>query len=454
MKDDNILPPHDSPPQPIGDGEEYDYETNEIVAVPYEFPVDCLPDLAQEFIRRQSKSLDVALEVIASPLLATIATCLGVLFRVTGKKDHVMPINLWVVMMGNSGDRKSPSIKSSTNMLWDLQAEFHLVATSESPPDHNPPRIIASDVTFEALATILQNNPAMMIHADELMSWFQSLTRYSGSSSMNDWLALYNGSPFTHDRKGEGASLAVGRNAVSIVGSIQSARTPQLFNQQVRDAGLLARFLLIRLPRKRNTYNWSSDDDSSLQDVSNKLRERLRQILTHSYKQRRQDQRDGGVITVEPNPDARKVYTNYYESLQDRKESTSNSGLQAHLSKLEELPYRLAAILHLFDDYDTSEPKLTAETMEAGIRLANYFVDKITEFYLTGLIDDPLNVLEKLDDGKPYTVRQLQRKYHRSPLSDDLEKSLIRFAQAGYLTRCSPDDGTPIWTKKSYPRRH
>ena len=216
------------------------------------FPVGALPEPLRGFVKVCSKAIGCDPSYVAVPALVVTAAAIGNCYRVVLKRGWSEPAVLWGAIVGESGTLKSPAFKLTLKPLRRAQQaaiQQHAEESKEYEPElaryeadkarwkkksqGDPPlrpeppklrRIIVSDVTVEALAPILLDNPRGVVAArDELAGWVTSFDRYGNGrgSDAPAWLSMYDADAVIVDRKtGPQRTIFVPAAAVSVTGSI------------------------------------------------------------------------------------------------------------------------------------------------------------------------------------------------------------------------------------------
>jgi len=249
------------------------------------FPVDALPQAVAGFVSDSAEAIGCDASFIALPLLVGFASAIGNSRRVQLKQGWTEPAILWGAIIGESGSTKSPALELALRAVRERQRkamrehaeamrayeaerlnhERDLTAWKRSKAGGDPPeaperptceRCWTDDVTIEALAKLLQDNPpGLLVIRDELAGWLH-FDRYSANGKGGEaakWLELFGGRALVVDRKTSG-TIYVPQAAVSIVGGIQPGILSRYVGQEHRDNGLLARLLLTMPPRRPKVW--------------------------------------------------------------------------------------------------------------------------------------------------------------------------------------------------------
>jgi hypothetical protein len=123
------------------------------------------------------------------------------------------------------------------------------------------------DTTTEALFPILEENPrGVLVSREELTGWLRSMDQYKGKGSdRQTWLSMWSNSPTAIDRKGRAEPIIVPRPFVSLVGSVQPEKLPELARGP--DDGLLDRFLVSYPELKRTRISDAEISDEATVEV-------------------------------------------------------------------------------------------------------------------------------------------------------------------------------------------
>ncbi len=191
------------------------------------FPTDVLPEPFRQYVLAASKAVGTDPAYLACGILPSIAAAIGNTAVIQLKPGWTEPAVLWVGLVGESGDLKSPITDCATRFTRKLQAEQQ--NTNSTEPDRaEEPQLYCSDITVEALAERLQNQPrGLIVLRDELSGWLGSFNRYNrGKADAAHWLSMYGARELLVDRKtGRRRRIFVARASVSILGPISTGRT-------------------------------------------------------------------------------------------------------------------------------------------------------------------------------------------------------------------------------------
>jgi hypothetical protein len=392
------------PWQPI-EAENLDYQP---------FPLDALPEPIRGFVAAGSRAIGCDPSYLALPLLTALAAAIGNTRRLELKRGWAAPAIIWGAIVGESGTAKTPAFRLVMQPLRKRQAramerhaedmrkyrsdylawEKDLAVWKRGKSGNLPPaepeepkaeRFIVSDVTIEALAPILLENPrGLLLARDELAGWIGSFDRYAGKGKTGadsaNWLSMFNAENIIVDRKtGIPRTIHVPQAAMCVCGGIQPAILQRALDVEHRESGLAARLLLAYPPRKAKRWT-EADIDPNAEAELVKLFDQLYELQTTT----------GGdgepqPVIVQLDTEAKAAWIAYYNAHADEQAELSGD-MAAAMSKLEEYPARLALIIHYVrwaagDPTLASDDVVDASSLAAGITLANWFKHEARRVY-------------------------------------------------------------------------
>jgi hypothetical protein len=236
------------------------------------FPTDALPPGCARYVREAAASLQCAPELVGIPVLAALSGAMGYTAVIRIKTGWTVSGSIYAAVVDAPGSRKSPAAAIAYRPLEKLQATLrkahkqemeifnkdmreHVVnkkrATKEDLPEPEPPvapkmrRCIVDDITVEALATRLEQNPRGFLSAhDELTGFLKGLDQYKSGGKGNarqSYLKMWSNNAIYVDRKGFDEPVIVPRPYVTLQGAIQPSVLGEI--GAGRDDGFLDRFV-------------------------------------------------------------------------------------------------------------------------------------------------------------------------------------------------------------------
>lgn len=255
------------------------------------FPIDALPPGCARYVREAAASLRCAPELVGLPVLAALSGAMGYAAVIRIKAGWLVSGSIYAAVADSPGSRKSPAAVLAYKPLEKLQATLrkahkqeleiferdmrdHVVkkkrAAKEDQPEPDPPvrpkmrRCIVDDITVEALATRLEQNPRGFLSAhDELTGFLKGLDQYKSGGKGNArqyYLKMWSNNAIYVDRKGSDEPVVVPNPYVTLQGAIQPSVLGEI--GAGRDDGFLDRFIFAYPEPHRGGY---SEDNISAQ---------------------------------------------------------------------------------------------------------------------------------------------------------------------------------------------
>lgn len=438
------------------------------------FPVDELSNPLCPIVERAAKALGCDPSFIALPLLTALAAAIGNTRRLRLKPGWEVPPILWTAIVARSGDVKSPAIDVARNpvqarqkkALKQYEAQHRLYKIElekyererhkfqcnkrndipERPTEPTAERYWCDDVTLEAVVARLQLQPrGLLLVRDELAGWFGGFDRYAGGKGGDAprWLETFGGRPLVIDRK-LGGMTSIDRAAICITGSIQPAILKRVLSPQYRESGLAARMLFAFPPRRAKRWT-----DTAIKPTDKKA---ITLIFDRLYELEFETDAEGELVpsTIDMTAEAKSLYVGYFNK-HNREAGNLGDDLGAAWSKLEEYPARLALVIH-YIRWATNginladELQLDAESMAAGIKLAEWFANEARRIY--AMLDESDDDAERRNlvawierRGGRATAREVKQGNRSFPTTEDAEKALIELVELKYGTWEPPSGG-------------
>lgn len=448
------------------------------------FPLDALPFPMRSIVKAVSKCTQTAPEMAGLAALVTAAGSIGNQAIVRYKKGFDQPSVVWGANISKSGTNKSAPQALVTTPL-DARAErkgdehaslmqTYVADVAEhkakvtawkdggckgpmptAPPAPIQERVTTDDFTFERLVTLSAENPrGLAIIVDELGSWALAMNQQRGGkgADLPGFLTAYDARPRTRDRQkpnGEQAHtcVRVPRFALSILGTIQPRVFARLFGQQERDAGLLARLLVIDPPE---AYPDLSDDELD-EATASAWADTLENLLTFNLPA------DGKLkpLVVHLSADAKGAFRTWHNDVQaEMRRGIPDDDLRAYYGKLKGVCLRIALVFHCVEctarGDDPAQTPISLDTMQRAIRVTEWFrrtavrvYDRLSE---SETDRDRRELVEYIHNrGGSISASELRSgstKYRRKyPGVEQAEAALRALATAGWGTLGPPEKG-------------
>jgi hypothetical protein len=269
---------------------------------PPAFPLHAFGPAWSDWISAAAEAAACPPGYVAAPLLASASALIGNARWAEATPGWVEPPHLWVGVLGDSGNGKSPGAdclmrdvlpEIERRMLvdfpdrlrdWGMRRELGKAALERwrrklrdgkrrdpSPPlpqvelgsKPQAPRLRQHDVTVEKVAELLAYAApkGLLVVRDELAGWIAGMNAYGGGGRAF-WIEAYGGRPYRVERKADPNPIGVPRMAISVYGGIQPDKLRRLLSDA--DDGLLPRFLWVwpepvpfRLGRQPPRTGWA-----------------------------------------------------------------------------------------------------------------------------------------------------------------------------------------------------
>lgn len=278
------------------------------LVIPYmPFPTHLLPTKLRAFVSEGAAATHCDESFYAVPMLAVLGAAIGLSRAVRVKSSWVQSPIVWAVVVADSGMTKTPAFghlldpvhrlqeqaftefDDATSMWEGDKARFDAEkdrwkqsarngSAGEMPAEPARPlckRYVTDDVTTEAIAWLLSQNPRGMLAARNELSGLFAFDRYSGGKGGGDvarWLECFDAGTLIVDRKGEiargGAPLHVSKAAVGVVGTIQPQTLQKCLTPEHVSNGLASRFLFCMPPAQPVVFTDAEITDQTRRDYA------------------------------------------------------------------------------------------------------------------------------------------------------------------------------------------
>lgn len=341
-------------------------------------PLDAMPGAIQEFARANAQSTGYDAGAYAFAALIAASAVIDHRSRIAVAGGFDQPPVLWGLLLGDSGDGKSPILKPAAAPVRDISdglmrssssalAQYNQAVRElkrgdplpERPPWH---QIVTQDTTIEALGQLLSENPAgVMLFADELSEWLGSMDAYVGAGrDRAAYLRAFGAESHSINRKS--GNLFVPSFSVAVLGGIQPGMVAEAFNRRGGSGadGLLQRFVV---------YSPAPAGPVTYADIS--------PCVTHNFKElyrRLFDWTQAGVFQQHGArlcPEAVEAMREHHNRLRTLQTTMPRGRFAEHISKLAGILARVAYVLHALECAEMAEyaPGVSLGTFQRAQRL-------------------------------------------------------------------------------------
>jgi hypothetical protein len=470
-----------------------------------EFPVMSLPEWGAAMVEAVAESTQTPSDLAGVVYLGVLAAAAGGRAEVEVQPGWREQINLYAAPVMPPGSRKSAVFREMTTSLLDAERALQEAARADisesvialeiaqeqarravtgaakmgtdSPSADDAkanaidakaivdairvpawPRLVADDVTPEALASLLCEQGGRMAVLSAEGDLFDIMCgRYGRDGQLPNlgvFLKGHAGDLLLVDRKGREPER-IEKPALTIVVTIQPqvlldiARRPAL-----RGRGLLARVLYCLPP---DTVGFRRVRvDAVPDDIRHTCHSQLKTLALSMA-----EWTDPAVLMLVP--DARELLVGYQEEIEPRLRASGGdlAELRDWASKLAGATVRIAALLHLATHLnDGYQRPIEAETMERAIQLGRYFTEHAKAAFrqmgMDPVIGDALTVLAwiKRNGVAEFSKRDLFDgvRGSRFQKATDLDECLAVLAEHGYTRLAEAPSTTKRGGRPSSPR--
>lgn len=376
------------------------------------FPIDALPSVLRDYVAELADALCADHGAIATVMHGALAAAVGTTRQAEAKGSWQTYGILWVGLVADSGDLKSPIMRhvllpvkafqdelmreyGEAKRLYDQELAEHerqliewkkAKQPGEMPTPPAKPiarRVWTADVTVEAAAATIASDATargIAIISDELVGWLGSFDRYKGGRGDEGFfLSGHGGESFIADRKtGDRPVIHARRVAITIIGGIQPARAATEFTLERRASGLVPRFIVAMPPRR--PVEWSEAEPSVL------TTDRYAGLMRRLFELEHEIDGNGETVpaTIRLSPEAKAAFKAWF-SEHKRQQRRLMDDVRAAMSKLLELPLRLGIVLHevaiATKQHELPAHEMSLPTMAAAIEIAGWFRHEVRRLY-------------------------------------------------------------------------
>lgn len=314
------------------------------------FPVHCFPTAVGEYITALSENTQTSVDMAAVVALGILAVATQRYYRIEGNSGYYEPLNLYVLLVAEPGERKSSIMQSFIRFLNDYEETNHV-------------RLYADDCSSEALTTLLAENDGLMAVISAEGSIFDIIAgRYTGQKvNLDVWLKGHCGDEIRVDRKKRDAEYIHNPRLTTVLAVQPSVLEEVMGNRVMNGRGLVARFLMA-IPASRigkRIFLSKAIPESAV----NSFQSVLESIFLSAGNKEMQ--------TIRLSEAARIIIENYFMENEKLLADRANS-MKEWLAKNVGAVLRIAGILHLADGKESKE-LLSGETMQNATEIGRYF---------------------------------------------------------------------------------
>lgn len=381
-----------------------------------EFPIASLPAPFADYAAQLAEDIQVPVDMVGTSVLAVLAGCLQGHYQVKAKEKYVEPVNLYIQVIAQPGERKSPIFEEVVRPIKDIQekclkdyakqeeddavdlraarkrlkkAEDAYEAGMDDPnaeelraevkkwqariaaiEARKPPTYFMDNTTTEALAQeTARNNGRMIVMSDEgdLINILSGV--YSSGMKMIDMvLKGHTGGSVRIDRKNS-PTIRIPKAYITLLLMVQPYIVDKIMaDEELRSRGLNARFLYC-MPKTRvgNRNTAEAKPIDPLVDAA------YYNTVRSLFQAHVEDVAEPAVLTMTER--AQEQFFIYEAGIEKRLKGDLQN-LQDWGNKLSGALLRIAGILHVVKHRETAvHVPIETETIDAAYALAMYFCE-------------------------------------------------------------------------------
>jgi putative DNA primase/helicase len=343
--------------------------------------------------------------------------------------------------------------KAKAELAKDRSADVRAHLTGDEPKAPTWPRFIVSDLSYEKLHALLEENPGGLLSVrDELRGLLLHLGKEENAEARAFYLQAWSGGSATVDRIGRG-TVRVPDASLSMIGGIQPGPLCSILNkarQGAGDDGMLERFLVCWPDSPgawRDVDRWP---DSAAKRAAWSVFERLDGFKAEDIGAERATDPEGqsyGPGLLRLHPAARELFASWREEFMPRVQAIAGEreSLAAALAKFAHHVPALALVLHVVDG--VSGP-VTLQAVERALALAEYFESHARRLHGSGrrsVIKAARAILAKIKAGDlepEFTAREVYRRdWSGLTETETVTAALEMLAVHGWLSECQMASG-------------
>lgn len=447
------------------------------------FPMESFPKEVRDYVKALAENTQTSIDMAAVVALGILAVCAGRHYQIEGNSNYYEPLNLYVLLVAEPGERKSSIMQNMTRFLFEYEQSenerlkpyitaykqkkanlestiknlqerlgkskndqqlVHEIEAKQSMLEElqevKPLRLYADDCSSEALTTLLSENDGMMAVISAEGSIFDIIAgRYNTKINMDVWLKGHSGDEIRVDRKNRMTEYISNPRLTTVLAIQPSVLEEIMSNKTMTGRGLIARFLIAILVSRIGQRIFMSEA------IAPEVIERFRTVLLRILTLAPSDQMQTLCLSKEAQAVIERYFNENEALLSDR-----TCPMREWLAKNVGAVLRIAGVLHLASGLDHNT-LVSPDTMTKAVAIGQYFRNHARYAYSVMDVDDTVKkteyVLAKLRCYQSQVVkrrevfRDCRGKYFKAV--DDLKPTLNLLEEYGYLRQQSiPVDGT------------
>lgn len=367
------------------------------------FPGNIFPPIIQKLISELESTLNFSPDYTSASILYAVSVSIGNRIQLKVKNSWLEKSNLYMVLVGRTGDVKSHSVSFCLHPLMKLdkqnfdqyllkKKEFEQLPIEEKSKNTVPVlrQLLLNDFTPEAFVKAHYFNPrGIGLYTDEIAGFFNSFNQYRKGSEEESYLSAWSGKPIIKNRI-SGEEMRVDNTKVDIIGTMQEAILSSVFHSKKMKNGFIDRLLFV-LPHKYVDNKWND------RDLDKKYIEWYSEFIAKVFETAEKSE-----IILEFDS----VAKDYLYQWQNNQKTDFEFEYQRGISvKLQQYVLRFSILIEVIQSIcnDEKPQTISLTTLKSAIQLREYFFENavrvfelIDNTYYDSLTEIQKNVFDKL----------------------------------------------------------
>ncbi|WP_165850773.1 DUF3987 domain-containing protein [Chryseobacterium sp. 5_R23647] len=367
------------------------------------FPINIFPPIIQKLISELESTLNFSPDYTSASILYAVSVSIGNRIQLKVKNSWLEKSNLYMVLVGRTGDVKSHSVSFCLHPLMKLdkqnfdqyllkKKEFEQLAIEEKSKSIVPVlrQLLLNDFTPEAFVKAHYFNPrGIGLYTDEIAGFFNSFNQYRKGSEEESYLSAWSGKPIIKNRI-SGDEMRVDNTKVDIIGTMQEGILSSVFQSNKMKNGFIDRLLFV-LPHKYVDNKWND------KDLDEKYIEWYSEFISKIF-----NLAENSETSLEFQPDAKKYLYQWQNSQKHDFDFEYQRGVSV---KLQQYVLRFSILIEVIHSVCNDEKlkDISLKTLKSAINLRDYFFENavrvfeiIDNTYYDSLTEIQKNVFDKL----------------------------------------------------------
>lgn len=346
------------------------------------FPYDIFPEEIQQYIQYQP----IQHEYIAAACLGSLSVAIGNSAVLQAMPGYVVKPILYLAIVAPPGASKTPAISKAfapieeyDNILFEEYskamddykerlAEYEKDKKNNEKPEQPAfPQLLIKDFTIEVAIKILSHNKnGCCVLADELVGFLNRMNQYKSGDEVQKWLEMWSGNQILLQRITREVNK-VKDPFCSIVGGIQPGVLESLSRDENQHNGFYHRFLFC-YPEPQDKIDWQQIIIPDT--IKNQFYSVFRTLLRL---------RTEGRTVYFFNSESGEMYKKWFDKKNKYYNRAIDDNIKGIIAKYQDYCLRFALLIQVVRDGQQRQGVISGSSMEAAIRLTEYFLGNMNK---------------------------------------------------------------------------